>query len=313
MMMRGWVFASMQRLFKGRGRFYLQQAGLSNLLVLPRRDGIMVGVALLGVFTISLRIENNLLLLLAVVLAVLFLSSVVWSVRNITGIQVALEPGQHLIAGKLQEVFIILRARRPRHHLFIVNDDCRIDLDLAREVARLPIMVRCDKRGWQQVPSFKIESDFPFGIIRSCCCLSAGMILVVPQPKFGYEQLFLDKRKTHNSTSPDEGNLVDSVEEWRMGMTLSRINWKKFAATRRLLVKTGENTPQHRLRIDYARVKHHGHENALSIMCGAVLNAMQQREAFEILLPEQHMHIAEGHGGKALEALAEVKEDALFL
>ena len=51
----------------------------------------MVGFSTLGVFAIAIRIQNNMLLLIAVALFILFLLSLVWAGRNLAGIQLGVE------------------------------------------------------------------------------------------------------------------------------------------------------------------------------------------------------------------------------
>jgi len=271
-----------------------------RLMVLPRREGCMSGLAILGILAISLRVQNNMLLLLAIGLAVLFLMSVIWSCRNVMGIKIELEQGQRLIAGREQQIKFTIQATSPRHHLVLGMGSTLNEFDLSEGSSTLKLNIKCDDRGWQSLPSFRIESDFPFGIARSWCCISPGMILVAPQPKYGQEHLFRDGYMPW----PGDAQLTDSIEDWRQGMPLTRIHWKRYAGTRRLTAKSAIDTTVSPLEIDYATVKHLGHETALGIMTAAVLNAMRYHQTFEIILPGTRLSIDADNGGEALDALA---------
>ncbi|XDZ66743.1 DUF58 domain-containing protein [Alphaproteobacteria bacterium LSUCC0684] len=270
------------------------------MMVLPRREGCMSGLAILGIFAISLRVQNNILLLLAVGLAVLFLLSFILSCKNVVGIKVELQHGQRLIASIEQQITFIIRATSPRHHLVLVMGADRHGFDLSEGSSRLKLRIKCDDRGWQSLPSLRIESDFPFGIARSWCRISPGRILVAPRPNYGQEHVFQD------GCIPWSGDaqIADSIEDWRQGMSLSRIHWKRYAGTRRLTVKSAEDTTFVPLEIDYDVVRHFGHETALGIMSAAVLNAMHYHQAFVITLPDIRLSIDAGNGGEALDALA---------
>ena len=64
---------------------YPSGVSMRKVFVLPRRHGLMVGFSTLGVFAIAIRIQNNMLLLIAVALFILFLLSLVWAGRNLAG------------------------------------------------------------------------------------------------------------------------------------------------------------------------------------------------------------------------------------
>jgi len=283
-----------------RKRLLPQHATILNLMLLPRREGYMSGLAIMGVFAISLRVQNNMLLLLAVGVGVLFLVSLFWSGHNIAGIAVELEPGQRLIAGIEQKVRLTIRAPSPRYHLFLLMAGGRENLDLKKGVLRINHKVRLENRGWQHLPSLRIESDYPFGIARSWCSLTPGQILVAPRPLYGYRRMFQDIR----IRQPSDPHLADTIDDWRPGMPLSRIHWKRYAGTRRLFTKSTEDTATSPLEIDYDAVRHLGHEKALSIMSATVLDAMLNQQAFLITLPGKQLNIAAGFGGEALDALA---------
>ena len=59
------------------------QVNWRRLYALPTRHGLMVALAILGVFAISVRVQNNMLLLLAVSLFVIFMVSVIWAALNL--------------------------------------------------------------------------------------------------------------------------------------------------------------------------------------------------------------------------------------
>ena len=83
----------------------------------------MVAFSTLGVFAIALRIQNNMLLLIALALFILFLMSLVWSGRNLAGLSLSLQPDQRLVAGVTQNLSITIKNNqqfdRPRHLLAV--------------------------------------------------------------------------------------------------------------------------------------------------------------------------------------------------
>lgn len=299
----GWG-VRLSRAFARRNQVFPDAVSMRKVFVLPRRHGFMVGFATLGVFAIALRIQNNMLLLLAVALFILFLLSLVWAGRNLAGISVALQPGQRLIAGQTGEVNLVFRSVSPRHVVIATTETGQHKLDLGLGVAHLAIPLNLDDRGRQAIPPLLIESDFPFGLARCWAWISPGDILVAPKPLEGFDRFCETSGRLSGDTANEEESGADSLAEWINGTPQTRVHWKRFAATGRLLIKTGDGAGGDRLMIDYARMRHLGHETALSTMCGAVLAAMRQQKGFVLMLPDRQINSTSGLPEEALDALA---------
>lgn len=290
--------------FAQQNKIYPSGITMRKVFVLPRRHGFMVGFSTLGVFAIAIRIQNNMLLLLAVALFILFLLSLVWAGRNMAGINVKVQPGQRLIAGQAQEVQVTIRADRPRHFVVAKIGTRRQRLDLSRLVTSVAMTVQIDQRGRMMMPPFLLESDFPFGLARCWSWISAGAILVAPVPHQANSRYLNQMAQAGQSFEDEEASGADSLADWISGTPQTRIHWKRFAATGRLLVKTGDHAKGEQLMIDYQRLKSMGHEAALSAMCALVLAANAQQLPFVMSLPSGEIKSPTGQSGEALDALA---------
>ena len=289
-------------------KVYPQSITMRKVFVLPRRHGFMVAFSTLGVFAIALRIQNNLLLLIALALFILFLMSLVWSGRNLAGLTLSLQPDQRLVAGVTQNLSITIKNNpqfdRPRHLLAVKKGKTSQPIDFSLGVVSVSIPVNIDKRGKMALPPILIESEFPFGLARCWSWVSAGDVLVAPTPKSGYASISHANKRHGQDHDDEEASGADSLADYIPGTAQTRIHWKRFAATGRLLVKTGDQTGGDRLIIDYASVRSFGHEQALQMMCAAVLEAEQQQVPFVMLLPNQEISSPTGRAGEALDALA---------
>ena len=72
----------------------------------------MVALAILGVFAIAVRIQNNMLLLMAVSLFVIF-TWLLWAGQNIRGLRLAVRHDGQIIAGETAMLSVRLAAARP--------------------------------------------------------------------------------------------------------------------------------------------------------------------------------------------------------
>ena len=75
-----------------------------RVYALPTRHGFMVGLAVFGVFAISVRIQHNMLLLLAVALFVIFLISVIWGALNLHGLKGQIREQKTLICADPSQI-----------------------------------------------------------------------------------------------------------------------------------------------------------------------------------------------------------------
>ena len=287
---------------------YPQIISMRKVFVLPRRHGFMVAFSTLGVFAIALRIQNNMLLLIALALFILFLMSLVWAGRNLAGLSLSLQPDQRLVAGVTQNLTITIKNNqqfdRPRHLLAVKTGKTSAPFDFSLGVASISIPVNIETRGKMALPPILIESEFPFGLARCWSWVSAGEVLVAPAPRSGYANKTHASKRHGQDHDDEEASGADSLADYIPGTAQTRIHWKRFAATGRLLVKTGDQTGGDRLVIDYAAVRSFGREQALQMMCAAVLEAEQQQLPFVMILPQQEISSPTGRAGEALDALA---------
>lgn len=290
--------------FAQHNKVYPTGITMRKVFVLPRRHGFMVGFSTLGVFAIAIRIQNNMLLLLAVALFILFLLSLVWAGRNMAGITLKVQPDQRLIAGQSQQVLITIKSDRPRHFVVArIGSHCE-RLDLSRLVTSVAMTVTIDQRGKMMMPPLMLESDFPFGLARCWAWISGGGILVAPKPLRANLNSFPLSSQSGQSQEDEEASGADSLAEWVSGTPQTRIHWKRYAATGRLLIKTGDHAKGDQLYIDYSRFASLGHEAALSAICAIVLDADQAQTPFVMNLPSGEVKSITGQSGEALDALA---------
>ena len=302
-MMAGWSDRLSRLISHRRTPFF--EVSIRRVFVLPTRHGFMVALAILGVFAIAVRIQNNMLLLMAVALFVLFMLSLLWAGQNLQGLRLAASSDGTLVAGEASVLGVRLETRKP---VF----DIRIDAgEGARPVAASThapdhmLTFTPSARGRQHLPLVRLETRFPFGLARAWAWISPAEVLVAPQPDFATARLLIAPNATRGLASGSEEDGADSLQDWTPGTPESRISWKRYAATDRLMEKTGDASGGAVLVISYETVAHLGHERALSAMCGAVLRASRAGRPFHFQLGAMQLrHVNPQAAGGVLDALA---------
>ncbi|MGC6535934.1 MAG: DUF58 domain-containing protein [Candidatus Puniceispirillaceae bacterium] len=262
------------------------QVNWRRLYALPTRHGFMVGLAVFGVFAISVRIQHNMLLLLAVALFVIFLVSVIWAALNLHGIHGRIIQDKVLICGDPAQLAFRLTGRRHIYDLRLRTRQtmASADLEMPQTLHFTPTY-----RGRHLAPPFLVETHFPFGLVRVWQWLSLSPLIIAPKPDFQKAAALMNGayRITDNETDEDGHFNADSLEEWMPGTPLSRISWKHYASKDRLLSKSGAAAGRDIIRLYYDDIDYLEFEEALSALCGGILEAVRQGLSFELQLPDK--------------------------
>ena len=291
---------------KGVARFPLA-VNWRRVFVLPTRHGYMVAFAILGVFAIGVRIQNNMLLLMAIALFVIFMFSLIWSATNLDKLGFAVIGSPQLLAGQGIQIELAPKGRQRLNDIWLKGTETsdRKLPQLAHESRTISIGFATAKRGKQDLPPVQVETRFPFGVARAWTYVSGGEVLVAPEPDYaGCRSYFQIGHHTHAADLAGEYG-ADGLDSWQPGTPLNRISWKHFAASDRLLQKSGDEGGANTLYFSYDHVAHLGHEAALSILCAAVLQAADLRQNFHLELPTvSFLDLPPSKISTALDALA---------
>jgi len=294
-----WFTSLSQRLVRRRAPEFA--VSIRRVFVMPTRHGLMAALAIFGIFAISVRIQNNMLLLMAVALFVIFALSLLWAGQNLKGLRLTVRHDGRIVAGETARLSVALAAERPVY-------DIRIDTGEGTRQAGTQghaLNFSPGRRGRQALPLVRLETAFPFGLARAWAWISPAEVLVAPVPDSGAALAHLPGAVRQGAAAGREDGGADSLEDWMPGVPETRISWKRYAATDRLLAKTGNASGGSVLTITYDAVAHLGHERALSAMSAAVLRAARAGRPFHFRLHQIDLrHVTPQSAGKALDALA---------
>ena len=275
---------------------------LRRIFILPTRHGLMVAIAILGVFAIAVRIQNNMLLLMAIALFVIFVLSLLWAGGNLRGLRLDTGHSNQIVAGETIMFTVQLAGDKPVYDLYLDTGDGDVTASYADNHA-LPFTPL--ERGAHPLPLVRVSTLFPFGLTRAWAWISPAIVLVAPKPDYAAARALLSGMTSRGQDEGNDSDGADSLQDWVPGTPESRISWKQYAATDRLLEKTGDLSGGAVLDISYELVAHLGHEAALSAMSAAVLRAVRAGRSFHFrLLGVDMRHVDPQSAGKVLDALA---------
>ena len=300
-------FSLMRRRPRIRAAGFPLSVNWRGVFVLPTRHGYMVAFAILGVFAIGVRIQNNMLLLMAIALFVIFMFSLIWSATNLDALSFKVLGKPQVLAGQSFQIPLMPNSRSRLNDVWVraVGGSEQRPAVLASSENQISIGFSPTLRGLQTLPPLMVETRFPFGVARAWTYISGGKIAVAPKPDFaGCRSYFQLGHHTHAAELAGEYG-ADGLDSWQPGTPLNRISWKHFAASDKLLQKSGEEGGANTLFFSYQQVAHLGHEAALSVLCAGVLQAVSLRQNFHLELPNQTFKdLTPAQISQALDALA---------
>lgn len=281
-----------------------------NLYILPTGHGFhFIGVAGL-VWLLGTNYENNLVLMLAFLLAAIFVTSIFATPRNLEGLQIQVGDTDPVFAGQDLEVPLILsndsRVWRRQVQVRYGERDYSCDVaPLAQD--KLSIRVPTQQRGWQQFERMRVRGTFPLDLFScwSWPCLR-GRLLVYPKPV--PRPISREEEQGEGRGAPAGRGIDDfaGLEEWRPGVSPQRIAWKQYSAGRGMFEKRFEAVACNPAWIDFEHYSGLGVEERLSAMCAKALEMESLGQSYGLKLGRQRIAPAQGerHLRELLTSLA---------
>lgn len=223
----------------------------SHIFILPNRFGLYAGFLVLSSFAMGYKVQNNFILLAVIFLFLVFMLSLIASVRNLQGLRVSVHIEPYYFAGVPQHIRLNFNKAQPAFNLVLVSDTDQQVLDLAQGACSVRLPIGQFARGVYQVPPVKLMTTFPFGIATSWTWLRPpGQIVVCPQPHELAITQYVRGEAVHTEADDKERQQMDRADDlgdlrdYQPGDPPKRIDWKRFAATREAMVREHSDRAQ---------------------------------------------------------------------
>lgn len=271
-----------------------------SLFVFPTPFGFSLVMLVILLYVLGTNYQNNLIILLSYLLLVLFVGSIMLAFLN------------------LHHTSLEAKAISDTH----VGDTIQIQVQLERS-AGLPqatsigwqgqpasliktspvlLAISSQRRGFYQVPRLKIESVFPFGLIRCWSYIRLDCQYWV----FPAAQLspFGDSQMATQTSGQDEWT---GLQQYQPGDSLRQLDWKRLSRQQRLLVHQYKAValPNDELWLS-PDPRLPGLEAQLSDLTARALQAESKQQPFGLRIGEHQIAVGGGpvHLRKVLQELA---------
>jgi hypothetical protein len=224
-----------------KGAWQIRQ---SNIFILPNRFGLYAGFLVLASFAMGYKVQNNFILLAVIFLFLVFMLSLIASVRNLQGLEMEADVAPYYFAGQRQYIRLVFRKKQPAFNLTLHAGGDTMALDMSSGATSLLVPVGDFERGVHPISSIKIQTLFPFGIARAWSWVHPpGDLVVAPNPQELAPARYprsnpamasaSDKKRQQNNFADELGDLRD----YQDSDPPARIDWKRYAATRETMVR----------------------------------------------------------------------------
>ena len=248
-----------------RSNLHKNKLNKKNLYIFPNSNGFKLGAFIFFSFTASIFYQNNVGLLISIILFFVYFLSIIISYQNLNNIKI--DPLTTLVPQNKNvylDYLIHSLNDKERLNLNISNNESNIknvDLTNQKKIAFKNIFL---KRGVYEIPILKLESFFPFGIIKTFGLVIFDQKLhIYPEPIKPPQDLIKNLMIVNNLDENDYE--FDRIEEASPGESLSRISWRHYSIKNKLFSKKFINSENNKeILIDIDLLNKKNLEEALS-------------------------------------------------
>ena len=284
-----------------------------NVFIFPTKTGFVFSGLLMLLILGAINYQASLVYSVAFLLGSLFLVTILYTFRNLSGLRLELVGARPGFVG--EDVEFTVRVLRPqgraREGIQLGWPDGIMQWAhlLDAEADRVRLFVQARSRGYLKPGRLLIETYFPLGLLRAWTWVDLNArALVYPAPIF---QEF--PRSQHGQR--DEGELIDplgsedfsDIKLYRPGDPIKHIIWRSYARGGELMVKEYSSFLEPRLWLDLDDVDG-DLEERVSRLTGLALKATRQEREFGLRLGD--VKISPALGESHLELI--LRELALY-
>lgn len=307
---REWLAQRAPKLFLGTREEALPVVfDRKRIYTLPTRFGFFFGaVAMLCVFG-GLNYNNNVVLMLAFLVAALGFVSLLYAFLNLRDLRVLSVHAQPTFAGSNAIFEVQLHAPTARDSVVIDYRQCaQIGGLAANSSTAFTLAVFAPTRGALALPPFRIWTDYPFGLFYAWSHVRVrANATVYPCPEPNAPLWHNAARNDGDVLMRDAGDDdMVGLKSFTAGDRAQRIAWSVYARSDELVVKDFRRAQSPQVQFDLHTLHSLPLETALSRLCAWILRAEDERICYGLTLGEERigMGLGTAHRNRCLESLA---------
>jgi uncharacterized protein (DUF58 family) len=284
-----------------------------QLYLLPTAGGLVFSLLLAVLLLAAINYTNSLAYGLCFLLAAIAIVSMLYTHRNLHGLNVSLGPCTPVFAGDPAgfEVCLDNSSQSARFGVCVERDRTqvrRVDLR-AGEQRYVRIEVPTRRRGYLTAPPLVISTRFPLGFLYAWSrrIQLPQRCLVYPRPAApGPTPIAPDEQFAQDQNPRAEGEDFLGLREFRPGDSPRHVSWRAVARGQGMLTKQFGSGGRASLWLDWDTLAGLDTEHRLSQLCRWALDCEQAGLHYGLRLPDTQIApaLGEAHRRRCLAALA---------
>ena len=283
-----------------------------NIFIFPTVAGWAYLTVCLVLYLVAINYQNNLIHGVSFLLIALGVLTIHYTFFNLSGLTVSAVKAGHCYVGEMAEFSLNVEANNLRHyenvHLCFRGEEGGqyFYLETTRE-RRVTLYVKAKKRGYLTPSVLKIETVFPFGLLRAWSWVALDLSATVyPKPHKGRLPATFNDDVDGRLGNENKGDDFSGLDAYRPGTSLRHIAWKQYAQGRGLLSKNYVGQESQKIWLSWEAWSELSTEARLSVMTYWARECEHQQQEYGLSLPHTSIKPATGpdHLHRVLTKLA---------
>ncbi|MDO6593971.1 DUF58 domain-containing protein [Neptuniibacter sp. 1_MG-2023] len=271
-----------------------------SIFIFPTLAGWAYLAVCFVLYLVATNYQNNLIHAVSFLLIALGVLAIHYTFFNLSGLCISAVKAGHCHVGELAEFKLKIYANNLRNYenVFLCwrgeRDGQRIYLDKTRE-KNLSLYVMAKKRGYLTPQVLKLETVFPFGLLRAWSWVELDLTAIVyPKPEEGRLPTSFDDSIDGRQGKENAGDDFSGLDEYRPGSSLRHIAWKQYAQGRGLLTKNYVGQESKEIWLSWREWPELSTEDRLSVMTYWALECEHHYREYGLHLPNLSIQPATG-------------------
>jgi len=289
-----------------------------RIYVLPTRQGLLVGVLVLGMLLGALNYNNNPGLMLAFLLAAIVHTGVVLAHLRLSGLRLTALHAEPVHAGESLALRLRLESgKRSREGVQVRAAageavDLPASLHVTGEDAEIELTIPTTRRGLMDLGRLRLSTTRPLGLARAWSWWRPQQRVLV-YPALERNGPPLPGAASDGARQPRaqrSGEDTHHLRDYRNGDSPRQIAWKASARLDRLMVREYEAGVARDVMLDWQSLRQLPHEQRIARLARWVVEAEREGRRFRLQIPGTTLGPARGpeHRHACLRALALLPE-----
>ncbi|MCZ8114503.1 DUF58 domain-containing protein [Silanimonas sp.] len=289
-----------------------------RIYVLPTRQGLLVGVLVLGMLLGALNYNNNPGLMLAFLLAAIVHNGVVLAHLRLSGLRLTALHAEPVHAGESLALRLRLESgKRSREGVQVRAAageavDLPASLHVTGEDAEIELTIPTTRRGLMDLGRLRLSTTRPLGLARAWSWWRPQQRVLV-YPALERNGPPLPGAASDGARQPRaqrSGEDTHHLRDYRNGDSPRQIAWKASARLDRLMVREYEAGVARDVMLDWQSLRQLPHEQRIARLARWVVEAEREGRRFRLQIPGTTLGPARGpeHRHACLRALALLPE-----